>query len=182
VDLRFKNLGSVKTCNLAEQFVIVRFVRGRWDSGTRWDSRTCPRSNRNRLKGLTSIVGQLGQLGHPRLGQTGRCPFHHPRAASSHGVGAEVLTAGGDCVDAVVATTFALGVLWRKYGGNARFWSVAVGACRANMAFVRFVRGRWDSGFVHNKMDLRGCWGDGFTPSQTPILGGGVNLKKVGQV
>src|SRR5258708_26022546 len=79
--------------------------------------RTVPCPNRSRATNrsaptaLNTIVGQLGQSGHPRLGQTGRCPFHHPRAASSHGVGAEVLAAGGDCVDAVVATNFALGVL-----------------------------------------------------------------------
>ena len=43
-------------------------------------------------------------------------PPSPPKAASSPGnrraeVGAEVLAAGGDCVDAVIATTFALGVL-----------------------------------------------------------------------
>jgi gamma-glutamyltranspeptidase / glutathione hydrolase len=65
-------------------------------------------------------MGQLGQLGHPWLGQTGR--VRKPAAVSNGGivaaqsrkaaeVGAEVLAAGGDRVDAVVATTFALGVL-----------------------------------------------------------------------
>jgi gamma-glutamyltranspeptidase len=62
-------------------------------------------------RGRPLPVNWYDELGHPRLGQTGRCPFHHPGAASSHGVGAEVLAAGGDCVDAVIATTFALGVL-----------------------------------------------------------------------
>src|SRR3954463_1660138 len=33
------------------------------------------------------------------------------RSGKSAGIGAEVLAAGGDCVDAVIATTFALGVL-----------------------------------------------------------------------
>ena len=33
------------------------------------------------------------------------------QSGPSDGVGAEVLAAGGDCVDAVIATTFALGVL-----------------------------------------------------------------------
>jgi hypothetical protein len=48
--------------------------RGRWDSGTRWDSPTCPRSNRNRLKGLTSIV-ELDR--DNRLGQVARCHNRH---------------------------------------------------------------------------------------------------------
>ena len=54
-------------------------------------------------------------LQHPADPQARRRP---PRAASSPRnrarrprVGAEVLAAGGDCVDAVIATTFALGVL-----------------------------------------------------------------------
>jgi gamma-glutamyltranspeptidase len=58
-----------------------------------------PRIQMHEIKKLLAAACQPG------------CPFHHPRAASSHGVGAEVLAAGGDRVDAVVVTTFALGVL-----------------------------------------------------------------------
>jgi gamma-glutamyltranspeptidase len=87
------------------------------ESGTVGKTGCDPVSQRSRARShrvsrvLSTPSGTVGQLGHPGLGQTGRCPFHHPRAASSHGVGAEVLAAGGDCVDAVIATTFALGAL-----------------------------------------------------------------------
>src|SRR5258705_9841338 len=63
-----------------------------------------------RTNGFEYNRGTTGTVGTSAVGTDGRCPFHHPRAASSHGVGAEVLAAGGECVDAVIATTFALGV------------------------------------------------------------------------
>ena len=48
-------------------------------------------------------------------------------------VGAEVLAAGGDCVDAVIATTFALGVLEPWMSGRRRRRWCSTGRAKAAM-------------------------------------------------
>src|SRR3954467_5241846 len=51
----------------------------------------------------------IQQIRKPAVSSTGGIVAAQSRKAAE--VGAEVLAAGGDCVDAVIATTFALGVL-----------------------------------------------------------------------
>src|SRR5918911_1180381 len=58
---------------------------------------------------MTDQFSNLQQIRKPAVASRGGIVAAQSRKAAE--VGVEVLEAGGDCVDAVIATTFALGVL-----------------------------------------------------------------------
>jgi gamma-glutamyltranspeptidase len=86
-------------------------------------ARAAEANNNEQAAGPPANATSQGITGHPMRDQFSNTQSIRKPAVTSKGgivaaqsgkaaqVGAEVLAAGGDCVDAVIATTFALGVL-----------------------------------------------------------------------
>src|SRR4051794_8451935 len=79
---------------------------GSGDNAPGWTSVISFRKTGNIMRDLFSNAQQIRK---PAVVSKGGIVAAQSRKAAE--IGAEVLAAGGDCVDAVIATTFALGVL-----------------------------------------------------------------------
>src|SRR5688572_23045275 len=88
----------------------------------RCGSRRCPdrpnKKQRQQGNAMTDHFSNSQQIRKPAVTSKGGIVASQSRRAAE--IGAAVLAAGGDCIDAVVATTFALGVLepWMSGAGG----------------------------------------------------------------
>src|SRR6201999_830671 len=77
-----------------------------------------PSNRKSRKHTMRDQFSNAQQIRKPAVVSKGGIVATQSRKAAE--IGAEVLAAGGDCVDAVIATTFAIGVLepWRSGVGG----------------------------------------------------------------
>jgi gamma-glutamyltranspeptidase/glutathione hydrolase len=105
---------------------------------------------------MRDLFSNAQQINKPAAVSKGGIVATQSRKAAE--IGAEVLAAGGDCVDAVIATTFALGVL--------EPWMSGVGGGGAMVLY----RARENT---YEVIDYGMCTPDSLRPEDYPLSGGG---------